>query len=593
MFNSTFRLFLVTLFVGTIAYPVSPIRADQSVYRKVLPSSVWIIRPGQNTGSGVLVDAKRRWIVTNYHVVQESDKVLVFFAQSNKGRVIAEEGHYVRNAKRLALQGRVIARSKTTDLAIVELNRLPPAAKEVKLAFESPRQGEAVHLVANQSGSGALWTYTDGKVRSVLRFRHPVQAGSMKFNVEAQTVITSLAANPGDSGGPVVNDEGELVAVVSSGKNGARLVCYCIDITEINGLLQKTKVGGRRIDVAAGSGTLIPNLIGGQRTDPARASQSSLVGLWATTLRAKDGGRIGVGLEMKVDGTFELAMSQNGKTASTKGTWQRKAGRLTFNENGRVLMSGQLQVNSPTSWTLINGGDRQTFTRVAPRKQVGNPIPPARRVGQPQTPAPKFSLTGTWSARLTLPDGKGVGVGLQINAGGTFSMTLVRLDREPRTIQGTWQQQADELTLKANGRQLMAGRVQINDPTSWTLVNGKERLVFNKFVERRKIQRPQPVQPRPARLQLGGTTWSGSETLENFGALTFQFLANGTAIMIDTAGRSQGTWTLQGNQVTIRFNNGQIVYVGTVSGNTMTGGAANSKGGSWRFTLKQGNDLGA
>ncbi len=589
---NTIRMFIAAVLLTAMAFQDSLVRADETIYGKVLHSSVWIRRVGKNTGSGVLVDAKRQWIITNYHVVEESDTVLVYFPEVSKGRVIAEEDYYRQNTAKLAKQGRVIARVKKLDLAIIEVGRLPATAKQIKMATDSPRQGQAVHSVANQGGSGALWTYTDGKVRSVLQRRHTVRSSGLTFVVDARTVVTSLASNPGDSGGPVVNDRGELVAVVSSGNRKAENVCFCIDVTEINALVQKTKVGDQKIEVAGGGGNLIPDLIGSQKEAKAPAQKFSLVGVWSSGLTLKNGKRAGIGLEMKADGTFELVMNQSGKMATVRGTWDLKESQLTFTENGRVLMSGRLQVNRANSWTLVRGNRKQTFTKFVPRRRVQNQAPPVRQVRQTQPPAQKFSLVGTWSSRLTLKDGTKVGVGLEMKADGSFEFLLIRADGKRVQLKGTWQLKGQQLTFFENGRATMGGRLQINSPTSWTLVSRNSTQTFTRFVPRRNRQQ-QPVRRQPARPQVAGTTWSGNETLQNFGALTFQFQPNGTAIMIDTSGRSQGTWSVAGNRVTISFNNGQIVYVGTITGNTMTGEASNSNGGSWRFTVRRGSNRGA
>src|SRR5207249_64429 len=68
--------------------------ADENVYRQTLPSTVLVINQtgeGVATGSGVLVDGQRKWILTNYHVVQHSREVVVVFPTYDAdGRLIAE-----------------------------------------------------------------------------------------------------------------------------------------------------------------------------------------------------------------------------------------------------------------------------------------------------------------------------------------------------------------------------------------------------------------------------------------------------------------------------------------------------------------------
>lgn len=97
---------------------------------------------------------------------------------------------------------------------------------------------------------------------------------------------------------------------------------------------------------------------------------------------------------------------------------------------------------------------------------------------------------------------------------------------------------------------------------------------------------PQPV-PNPGVVKLAGTSWTGTESLQNFGKLTFQFAAGGKATMIDTAGVSNGTWTQNGNQVNIQFFNGKVTYSGVLNGNAISGNASNTAGAKWTFKVSK------
>ncbi|HYV36499.1 MAG TPA: hypothetical protein VE988_12380 [Gemmataceae bacterium] len=89
-------------------------------------------------------------------------------------------------------------------------------------------------------------------------------------------------------------------------------------------------------------------------------------------------------------------------------------------------------------------------------------------------------------------------------------------------------------------------------------------------------------------VKVAGTQWKGSETLGNFGTLTFQFSENGEAIMIDAASTVGGTYTQNGASVHITFAN--CVYVGTINGNVMSGNAHFTDGDhsnwTWSVTLQ-------
>lgn len=82
-------------------------------------------------------------------------------------------------------------------------------------------------------------------------------------------------------------------------------------------------------------------------------------------------------------------------------------------------------------------------------------------------------------------------------------------------------------------------------------------------------------------------TLAGSETLGGYGAIRFRLYPNGTAQMIDKDGTSQGTWSLSGKGLTLRFYNGSVRYYGTIQGNRISGRASNGRNQwSWNTTIQ-------
>jgi len=91
-----------------------------------------------------------------------------------------------------------------------------------------------IHSIGNPATSQALWVYTNGTVRSVYPKKLITNAGEHEFKV----VETDSPINEGDSGGPVVNAAGELVAVTQAYTNNGRLVSYSVDVTEVKKFLE-------------------------------------------------------------------------------------------------------------------------------------------------------------------------------------------------------------------------------------------------------------------------------------------------------------------------------------------------------------------
>lgn len=206
--------------------------ADASNYRRALDSTTWVLSKsseGTSSGTGVLVDAEKRLVVTNAHVVGDSRTAVIFFRDLKGDRPIVEKKHYLSNVKKLGVRGRVVAVDRKRDLALVELEKLPAAAKAIELAGESTRPGESLDSIGNPGASDALWVYTSGKVRAVYTKQFRTGAGEHDFRV----IETQSPLNTGDSGGPVVGPDGKLVGIVQAISKKGSLISYCVDISEV------------------------------------------------------------------------------------------------------------------------------------------------------------------------------------------------------------------------------------------------------------------------------------------------------------------------------------------------------------------------
>jgi tetratricopeptide (TPR) repeat protein len=212
-----------------------PLSRDRSVYQQAL-TGVAFIRAGSVTGSGWVVDRDSRLIVTNHHVVGTSESVRIYFPVWKDGQPIAERKHYLTREKPVV--GTVIDSDPGVDLALIRLPSLPLTARALLLARESASPGDSIHSVGNPAASNALWVYTSGTVRAV--YRHSIRYRNNQV-VEARVIETQSPVNPGDSGGPVVNDRGELVGVTAGGNPTASLVNWCIDIQEVKAYLAVVK----------------------------------------------------------------------------------------------------------------------------------------------------------------------------------------------------------------------------------------------------------------------------------------------------------------------------------------------------------------
>ncbi len=204
---------------------------NKEIYQKTLKSTAFIVVPYEDSaslGTGWVLDLEKRLIVTNHHVVGTSDRCEVYFPAYKDGKLIADQKHYLRDERSIA--GKVFDSDRTRDLAIIQLESIPEGIEALKLCEQGTSPGEMVFSVGNPGSSDALWVYTTGTVRAVYHRAYRLSGDQL---VDAQVVETQSPTNRGDSGGPVVNDRGELVAVVSAGDPDAQLMTLFIDVSEV------------------------------------------------------------------------------------------------------------------------------------------------------------------------------------------------------------------------------------------------------------------------------------------------------------------------------------------------------------------------
>ncbi|HEX6071453.1 MAG TPA: trypsin-like peptidase domain-containing protein [Sphingomicrobium sp.] len=145
------------------------------------------LQPAVSAGSGVIVDASRGLVVTNFHVVQNAQAVEVGLKD---GRHLAADP---------------VALAPELDLAVLRIDarNLPtlPLGDSSKLAV-----GDTVVAIGNPFGLGQ--TVTAGIVSATDR---PLgQDDSRRF------IQTDAPINPGNSGGPLIDMRGEVIGIASA-----------------------------------------------------------------------------------------------------------------------------------------------------------------------------------------------------------------------------------------------------------------------------------------------------------------------------------------------------------------------------------------
>lgn len=142
-------------------------------------------RESSSLGSGVIVDARRGYVLTNNHVVDKADEITVTLTDGRK------------------LQAKLVGADRESDVAVIKVNaeRLTdvPVANSDRLQV-----GDFVVAVGNPFGLGQ--TVTSGIVSALGRSGLGIE-GYEDF------IQTDASINPGNSGGALVDLNGQLVGI--------------------------------------------------------------------------------------------------------------------------------------------------------------------------------------------------------------------------------------------------------------------------------------------------------------------------------------------------------------------------------------------
>ena len=151
----------------------------------VQPESVMIVETVDSTGTAFAVAPDV--LITAAHVVDGAEQV----------GLVASDGS--------RQPGVVVRLDEARDLAVLRPSR--DIAAPLTVSNRDPRYGEPVYVYGNGLGRGRI-AVKAGVVSSLFR-----DAG-------VSYIETDAASNPGDSGGPVVTEDGQVAGVVSSKADG-------------------------------------------------------------------------------------------------------------------------------------------------------------------------------------------------------------------------------------------------------------------------------------------------------------------------------------------------------------------------------------
>jgi serine protease Do/serine protease DegQ len=171
-------------------------------------------RQFQSAGSGVIVDAKNGYIITNHHVVENASEITITLLDNR------------------SFTAKVVGSDEGADIAVLQ-------AKQPNLI--AMPLGDSAHLevgdfvVAIGNPFGLQHTVTAGIVSAL---------GRSGINPEGYEdfIQTDASINPGNSGGALVNLKGELVGINSailSGSGGNIGIGFAIPVNMVKGVMDQ------------------------------------------------------------------------------------------------------------------------------------------------------------------------------------------------------------------------------------------------------------------------------------------------------------------------------------------------------------------
>jgi S1-C subfamily serine protease len=248
---------------------------------------------GQASGSGFVVD-KDGTIVTNAHVVGESDEVQVRFE---------EDGELV--------DADVVGSDPSTDMAVIKVDPDDAKLQPLPLGDSSKTQvGDPVVAIGNPFG------YTRSVTTGIVSAKQRQITAPNGFSIE-NVIQTDAAINPGNSGGPLLDAQGRVIGINSQiatgGSSGSVGIGFAVPIDTVKSQLPQLKRGdeieraflgiqmigvtediARDLNLAADQGALIQEV-----TEDGPADEA---GLRAGRTPTGDGIAAGGDLIVKVDG---------------------------------------------------------------------------------------------------------------------------------------------------------------------------------------------------------------------------------------------------------------------------------------------------
>lgn len=249
-------------------------------------------QPFRGLGSGVIIDAKKGYVVTNAHVINQADEI----------RVTLTDGR--------SFDAKKIGEDPDSDIALLQIKADNLTA--IKIAdSDNLRVGDFTVAIGNPFGLGQ--TVTSGIVSALGR-------GGLNIEKYEDFIQTDAAINSGNSGGALVNLRGELIGINTAilGPNGGNIgIGFAIPSTMMNNLVSQIIEYG---EVKRGVLGIEGNDLNAELAKAMKVKSSKGVFVGRVT---PDSGAEKAGIK-----SGDVIVSLNGKTISSMSELRAKVGTL-------------------------------------------------------------------------------------------------------------------------------------------------------------------------------------------------------------------------------------------------------------------------
>jgi serine protease Do/serine protease DegQ len=269
-------------------------------------------RQRNSVGSGVIIDAKKGYILTNHHVIDKATEVIVTLKD------------------RRELTAKIIGSDPDTDVALLQVEAKDLVAAPLGDSTQL-RVGDYVVAIGNPFGLGG--TVTAGIVSALGR-------AGLSIEGYEDFIQTDASINPGNSGGPLVNLRGEVIGIntaILGGSGGNIGIGFAIPSNMVSSVMEQLVATGKvnrgiigvqisdltpevakNLGIDATEGALVNNVIKGSPSESAGVKAGDVI--TAVNGKAVHGSsdlRNRIGL-MTVGTSVELAINRDGKKLSLK-----------------------------------------------------------------------------------------------------------------------------------------------------------------------------------------------------------------------------------------------------------------------------------